>query len=447
MLKTLFISHSSYWGGAEKCLYLLLKGLSRDRFEPIVLLPGDNALKAAIEELGIETREGPFLPWVRPWMDFTPNLDFEQGVAQIVELIRNEQVDLVCSNTSVVAGGALAAMECGIPHVWHVLEMLSQDPAANPPMGFRQFYMLLDMLTDRVIAASESVKADIEQYLSSTKIDVIHTGIEVTSERQPVRSKNAVFGIPEETFVVSFVGDLSERKGADDLVRCAPKVLAHDPDAHFMVVGRDAEKATAIRKRIAQSDLGESVKLLGFRNDVENVMAASDVFVLPTLADPLPLVVQEAMSVGTPVIATRSGGCSDMIVDGETGFLVPVKDPDALARSIISLMDSPDLRTTMGQKGYQRLVNHFSHENYVQKMSDVFTELAGQKTDSTVRMTTDDLARLLVPCLDALGARYHLEFKNRQLTESLDAIESAFTTRLGRSLTWPWRVLRSLVSK
>jgi len=454
MAKILFVSHSSEWGGAEKCLYLLLAALPRDQFESIVLLPDGGALATAIEALGIETRRGPFLPWVRPWIDHWRGPGFEEGVAEISRLIKTEKVDVVFSNTSVVVGGALAARLCGVPHVWHVLEMLSSDPHLKPTVGFREFYSLMQILSDKVIAGSHSVKAEIEQFVKSPATEIIHTVVEDTNEQAIERRKEAVFGVPEETFVISFVGDMSARKGIEDLIRCAPTVLARNQNARFMIAGRDAERGAAVRRQISQNGLEDAIRLLGFRDDVKSIMAASDVFVLPTRSDPLPLVVQEAMSVGTPVIATLSGGCSDMVVDGETGLLVPIRDPDALAVAIIRLMESPAERNEMGELGRQRLSTVFSHKDYVEKMSSMLLQLVGREVPQTVTMANDNVTGLLFHCLDACGTQHGLTDRNQKLIasrdaieQSRDAIEHAFSTRLGRTLTSPWRGIRNLLGK
>ena len=452
MKKILHISHSPHWGGAEKCLYLLLKALPTDQFQSIVLLPEPGPLSEAIERLGIRTISGPFLPWVRPWMDHCRGPRLEEGVAEIARLIQAESIDVVFTNTSVTVGGALAARRCGVPHVWHILEMLSSDPHLDPPVRLPEFYLLLDLLSDRIVAASNSVKAEIAQHLTTTKIDVIHTSVGSVEQDTLERRKRIVFDVPEETFVVSFVGDMSERKGVEDLLRCVPDVLAHNPSAKFMIAGRDAERGEIVRTQIAEHNLHDAVQLLGFRDDVLNLMAASDVFVLPTLSDPLPLVVQEAMSVGTPVIATRSGGCEDMVADGETGCLVPVQDPQALGNAIVDLMKSPAKRASMGEQGRQRLATHFGTDAFVRKITGLFASVSEVKFPDTVSLGTRDVLNLLVQGLDACGARYRLAHQNQTLREShaaleqsRDAIDRAFSTRLGRVLTLPWRGLKILL--
>lgn len=456
--KVLFISHSPYWGGAEKCLYLLLKGLPRDQFEPLVVLPDEHDLKKKIEALGIETRQLRLLPWVRPWTDHTWRLDVEEGVSQVdqvnqlAELIQQEEIDLVFTNTSVIVGGALAALKCGVPHVWHQLEMISQDPLLNPEIDLRQFYRLMNLLSSRIIAASASVKADIETFDPSPKTEVVHTGIEPPDDQTVERSKQAVFGVSEDTFVVAFVGDLGERKGVQHLISSAPAVLARHPNVRFMIVGGDvaggSETANVFRRQLSELKLSDAVQMLGFRYDAQNIMAACDVFVLPALADPLPLVVQEAMSVGTPVIATRSGGCSDMVVDGETGLLIPPADPEALSRAINTMIDTPlEERARMGKRGQQRLADHFTHQDYVQGMSKVFAEVTDQPASATVSLNASDFVDVLLPCLEGLSAKRSMERRNEELTEFHHAIENSVSTRLGRALTSPLRGVRSLLGR
>ncbi len=454
MKKILFLSHSPLWGGAEKCLYLLLKALPRDQFDPLVLLPDDGALRESISALGIETRLQPIPPWVRPAVDRWPGTGFSDGVAPIVKLIELEQIDVVFSNTSVIVGGALAARICGIPHIWHVLEILSSDPALSPVLALRDFYPLMGILADRIIAASDSVRAELQQFKTSASIEVIHSVIEDAEENSLDRRKESVFGLPEDTFVVSFVGELSERKGVEDLVSCVPSVLARNPDAHFMIVGRDAGRAPAVRDQIVQRGLENAVQLLGFRDDIRNIMAASDVFVLPTRSDPLPLAVQEAMSVGTPVVATMSGGCADLVVDGETGCLVPVGNRTALSSAIILLMESPEMRRRMGELGRQRLSSSFSQQRYIERMTAVLADPRGSNTGSSGGLAPNDLLGILIQSLDACVARYSLEEKHQQLIrsheeilQSHDDVENAFSTQLGRFLTSPWRVLQTVLGK
>jgi hypothetical protein len=214
-----------------------------------------------------------------------------------------------------------------------------------------------------------------------------------------------------------------------------------------MIAGRDAERGSAVREQIAKLGLENAVHLLGFRTDVENILAASDVFVLPTLSDPLPLVVQEAMSVGTPVIATRSGGCSDMVVHGATGLLVAVSDPDELANAIIALMNDPEQRAEMGRRGRDRLSAEFSHHEYIRRMSGVFTELAGMQPPATVRLAASDFLKILFDLLDVSARNFRLEQMNTSLVQTSNAVEHAFSTRLGRTLTSPWRGIRRLLGR
>ena len=445
MQKILFLSHSPRWGGAEKCLYLLLKALPRHQFDPLVLVPDDGALRESISALGIETRVQPVPLWVRPAADRWTDTGFSEGIAPIVKLIEQEHIDVVFSNTSVIVGGALAARICGIPHIWHVLEMLSSDPVLRPVLALPDFYSLMGILSDRVIAASDSVRSELEQHKTSANVEVIHSVVEEAEENSLDRRKENVFGVSEDTFVVSFVGELSERKGVEDLVGCIPRVLARNPDVRFMIAGRDAGRAPEVRDQIVQLGIENSVQMLGFRDDIPNIMAATDVFVLPTRSDPLPLAVQEAMSVGTPVVATMSGGCADLVVDGETGYLVPVGDRTALSNAINLLMESPEMRQRMGQLGRQRLLRKFSHQRYIERMTAVLVDPRGSNGTLSDGPARKDMAGILIQSLDACVARCSLEEKHQRLMRAHKDIENAFSTQLGRFLTSPWRVLQAVL--
>jgi hypothetical protein len=119
--------------------------------------------------------------------------------------------------------------------------------------------------------------------------------------------------------------------------------------------------------------------------------------VLPSLADPLPLAVLEAMAAGIPVVATRSGGCEEMVVDGVTGRLVPVKNPAMLSQAIIELIDSPSMRVSMGLNGSRRYADHFDYAHYISR----FEEVLDGACDGSSRLIDNDGNRTSVDNLVA----------------------------------------------
>lgn len=376
MKRILFLSHLSTLGGAEKCLYLLLQGLPRDQYQPFVALPSEGVLTDAIRALGIETR----LVTLRWWIGQGDKDDghsyrvFAEGLADRVEsicrIIREERIDVVFTNTSTVVDGALAAARCKVPHVWHVHELLSQDRALIPLLPLRHFYHLLSELSSSAVVVSEAVKREINQFCPTEKIQVVYNGLEDVVMDQAVQStRQELLGIPDNVSLVVSVGLLSERKGVLDLVDAASRVHSQLPSVRFILVGPDGGEAQNVLARVRSYGMEGSVQWLGPRDDVSQILSVCDLFVLPSIADPLPLVLLEAMRAGLPIVATRSGGSTEMLCHEDSGYLVPVGQPSCLADGILHLLSDPAKRRVMGAHARERFLSCFSVNQYVVSMT------------------------------------------------------------------------------
>jgi glycosyltransferase involved in cell wall biosynthesis len=407
--KVLFISHSPYFGGAERCLYYLLKGLSREKYDVSVMLPPkplihrlhQQNLRKLIEELDMPVHTANLRWWVGRWPRYRAFADgLADRVAKIVRLIRKEQFDLVVSNSSAFAEGALAARYCGIPHVWHMLEMLNDDPVLHSFMPLARLYRIMDSLSSRIITVSEAVKKQLVPYVQNDKLRIVHTGLPEIKARSMEKPKKIMFDLPPHIPVVTFVGLLSERKGVVDFVDSALNVLKRFPKAIFVLAGPEGGKGREVISKINNSGMRDSFRILGNRSDVPNILSASDMLVLPSLADPLPLAVLEAMAVGIPVVATRSGGCEEMIQDGVTGSLVPVNNPAMLSQAIIELIETPSKRVLMGLNGSRRFVDHFSYDHYIANFERVLDEVC----NSTLQNAGNDID---IASVDNLVAQLH----------------------------------------
>jgi glycosyltransferase involved in cell wall biosynthesis len=402
--KVLFISHSPYFGGAERCLYYLLKGLHRDKYNLSAMLPPkplihrlhQQNLRKLIEDLDMPVHISNIRWWVGRWPRYRAFADgLVERVANIVQVMKKEQFDLVVSNTSAFVEGALASRYCGISHVWYVHEMLIDDPVLRSFMPLEHLYRTMDSLSHRIITVSEAVKKQIAPYATNDKLRVVHTGLPEIKPKSMNQPKKIMFDLPSHTPVVAFVGLLSERKGVIDFVDSSRHVLQKFPNTIFVMAGPDGGKGREVISKINQCGMRDSFRILGNRSDIPDILAASDMLVLPSLADPLPLAVLEAMAVGIPVVATRSGGCEEMVLDGVTGSLVPVKNPALLSQAIIELIEIPSKRVSMGLNGSRRFSEQFSYDHYIAGFERVLDEAcnstshsAGNDTDLT---SIDDL--------------------------------------------------------
>ena len=424
-VKILFLSHDGEWGGAQTLLYLLVKGIDAGKYKSLVILPRPGTLEKRLNGLGVQTRLLP-LEWATgstetDWAQyarFSAGLRFR--VAEIVKVIRQEQIDLVFTNTGVILEGALAACLCGVPHVWHILEIFSLDPKLFPIINLPRFYGLLDELTHKLIAGSKAVQAEIQQFIQSKKIEIVYAGVELPALESIRQDKSEIFGFDPNTPAISFVGLLSRRKGVLNLVDTAEIVIRTFPQAKFVIVGQDDGVLNEMQKQIATKKLSHVFEFLGFRTDYLDVVASADLLVLPSLIDTLPLIVLDAMKVRKPVVATRCGGIGEMVLEEETGLLVPVNDPTAMAQAIISLLRDPTKSKRMGEQGRRRVETVFSCEQFVANFERIFDQLILRGSDGTG--PNSKLIDAFLTILDVADTAKLNSYMSRQQPESPEKI-------------------------
>ncbi|MFZ2630042.1 MAG: glycosyltransferase family 4 protein [Desulfosalsimonadaceae bacterium] len=182
------------------------------------------------------------------------------------------------------------------------------------------------------------------------------------------------FGISKNDFVVTFAGRDRPHKGAHVIVDAA-KFLPPDMPVHFILMGKIAENKKLIGQ-IAENRQRHRIHLPGFRNDAPAVIAAGDVFVMPsTKREGLSRAVIEAMCYGIPPIVTNVGGLPELVTDNDTGYVIPPNDPQALARRIIDLYGDPATRKRLGENARARINEHFNINTTVAQTRQVFEEL------------------------------------------------------------------------
>lgn len=173
---------------------------------------------------------------------------------------------------------------------------------------------------------------------------------------------------------------LQAEKNVVGFVEAMAIVRATHPDAICVIAG-EGDEGPAIRRRIAELKMDDHVRLAGFRSDVLDVIAACDVFVLPSHAEPFGLVLLEAMSLGKPVIATAAGGPLEVVEEGRTGLLVKPGDSGAMASAISQLICDPQRRAAMGRAGRDRFLKCFTAEQMGHHMANMYKNLVRPKYD------------------------------------------------------------------
>src|SRR5678809_376735 len=217
-IRPLVVAHSSRCGGAENVLHELVKGLAKRGIEPVVVFPESGVTEQKLRDRGEVTETDGMKRFVETtkckperFLEYAATL--KDRVHRLVGLIHQRQLNLVITNTAVVFEGALAARLAGVPHVWYVHELLSKDPSLSTLVPIAAFNSLLEYLSDRIVAVSQAVKFEIEQFVTTDKIEVIYTGLDDAAWTESSKMRSDLFGWNETVPTVAFVGTLSERKG------------------------------------------------------------------------------------------------------------------------------------------------------------------------------------------------------------------------------------------
>jgi glycosyltransferase involved in cell wall biosynthesis len=223
-----------------------------------------------------------------------------------------------------------------------------------------------------LVANSENGRAmSMREGVRSNKIEVIPNGIEVRQVDPQVRQRvRRELALQDNVPLVFSAGRMAYEKGHDLLIEAAAQVITDCPDVVFLAAG-DGELRLKYETQISRLGLTSQVRFLGYRKDIPDLMAAADIYTLPSRSEGMPNALLEAMSLGLPAAAFKMGGVSEIITDGLTGLLATPKNPAALAGIITRLVMDKDLRQKLGSAGQE----HVRREYDLQKMLNRYREL------------------------------------------------------------------------
>jgi glycosyltransferase involved in cell wall biosynthesis len=226
---------------------------------------------------------------------------------------------------------------------------------------------------DCFICASEAIRQMlIGDGVPAARTVTVHEGIDLDHvDAAASASLHEELWLPHHAPIVGNVAALVPHKGQRHLIEAARLVLPQVPDARFVIAG-EGELRPALERQIKEHHLEKHVLLAGFRPDVLSLHKAFDIFVMSSVSEGLGTSLLDAMAAGKPVVATRVGGIPEVVVDGVTGFLVPARDPGAMAAAIVQLLKDDRLRRTMGEAGRTRACTMFSAERMVKDTLHVY---------------------------------------------------------------------------
>jgi glycosyltransferase involved in cell wall biosynthesis len=370
-IRILFIIDSLlHVGGAELSLLRLTQNLPRDEFECRVLTfhAGDG---------GVFTQ---FNCPVEYWpVDSIFSLPAFRAIAGFRRLVRERKIDIVHTffNTSDLWAGPIAKLAGA-----KILISGRRDMGILRRPRHDVAYRLMRGFFDQVQAVSEGVRQRTIQRdgVRQDRVITIHNGIEANVDIPPddVERLRRFVGLEGNPFVITTVANLRVVKGIDTLVRAAAQVCQKTAGVRFLVAGSFGENAESQAyadrlKRMAHTlGVEREIQFLGPIGNVPALLQLSDLFVLPSRSEGLSNALLEALRAGLPCIATAVGGNPEVIVDGQTGYLIPPDDPQALAARIIELIAGSDLRARMGAASRDRVRQEFSIEKMTSNVSAAY---------------------------------------------------------------------------
>jgi L-malate glycosyltransferase len=237
-----------------------------------------------------------------------------------------------------------------------------------------------NLFAQQVITVSQSERQILaDDRLQSRKTTLIYNGVaEPLIDLQRAHHLATKFACDQpEQITIGTAARLSEAKGLEYLIVAISQLVARHPNIKLIIAG-DGELKESLLQMVDNLGISDYVVFAGYIQDVHNLMYSFDIFVLPSLQEALPLACAEAMSMSKPVVATAVGGLPEQVIDGKTGFIVPPKDPQALATSIDKLISNPALLADFGQQGYQHYLQNFALPTMLHDTVDVYEKVMSQ---------------------------------------------------------------------
>lgn len=375
-LNLLFVITKLELGGAQKQLLELIRHLDQARFTPFLftastglLLPEAQAIK------GLTLKKSRCLERsINPLKDLC-------AFIEIYRFIKKNRITAIHTHSS-KAGilGRLAGRMAGVKVIVHTVHGWSFN--SFQPCWRRLLFVRLERFAARfttmlvVVCLHDLDKGLAHGIAGASRYRLIRYGIrrqDFTLQRGSLRQE---LGIAEGVPLVGMVACLKPQKAPQDFIRLAWLTLRTVPSAHFVLIG-DGVLRARLQRQIARRGLGGRVTLCGWRTDMPRILADFDVFVLTSLWEGLPVAALEAMACGKPVLATRTGGIEEVVVEGKAGYLVDPGDTEALAMRLASVLGDESLRTRLGQYARLCLREEFDTSYMAGRTQALYEELAG----------------------------------------------------------------------
>ena len=351
-----FLGTHEDWGGGSRALLNFVRAVDRDQVEPVVVLTKEGILSSALAAESIECHSLPKEEVSRNIFAATA------GIVRAIRFLKQNAIDIVHLNYSTVGwkpAMVLAAKLLKVPVVYHYH---GRVPSAGP---FVKYSDIVIMVSDFIREQSDT---------SGVPARTIHNIVDLHRFGRGKDIRGAL-GISADKVIVSFVGQVKLIKGIKTFLNAIAEIP--NQNVAFLIVGEFRETAGDFTKATFSHVVDEDLRIryLGYRSDIQDLYATSDIIVMPSLYDePCAMVLFESAAASKPIVASATGGTPEIIQDGQNGFLFPRDDSHQLAKAITRLIEDHQLRAEMGKRAYETAMTNFERRP-VLRLQEAYAEL------------------------------------------------------------------------
>ena len=373
-------------GGTRTHLRHLLSRIDLERFDVTLAFSNErdpyfSADLKAFKHRGVTLIEVPMKREISPWCDLV-------AFFRLLNTIRKGRYDIVHTHSS-KAGflGRIAARLCRVPRVFYSPHAFAFQ--CNPESLSSRFYLFLEKVVSRfqngLICVSEGERQiALKHGLGKPDHTYMIPNTISTGDIHPTRSPDVVrseLGIPASTLVVGMVAHFRPQKGYKHFIRAIPLVLSRLPETRFLLLG-DGPELPEVANLVRSLNVEKSVILAGHREPLGDYYQVMSVFALSSLWEGMPYVILEAMAVGLPIVATNIVGNNELVVNNQTGFLVPIGDSQSIADCLIALLENDDKRCGFGQAARETAKDRSSIDNWIRAYESLYSHTIDSSAQS-----------------------------------------------------------------
>jgi glycosyltransferase involved in cell wall biosynthesis len=375
-------------GGSSRYLKDFLGGLSADEYE-IVFFPPEAAAtygapvsRNTPQTLPVTDHKSPITLHRRLWNCLPQSLRLAVGLMRdtivLARQIRAAHVDLFHSNYTGFEIAPIAARLAGVKKVVGIYHNLPSEGFITNRWVQLFFENLSGWCLTAPVAVSKATATEWEARCRTLRgrFRVIYNGVDIEAIQHAVNppATRAELLIPNDALVLLVAARLHPMKGITYLLNAMPTVLKKFPQTILLLVGNGPERQS-LEAQIATLHIESSIRFLGWRDDVPRLLALANIVVQPSVnLETFGYTLAEAMALGKPVVATDVGGMPEVVENGVTGFIVPRRNPQALANAIIEFLDNPAKAMRFGEAGWQRVKTLFPLEKMHHETIALYTQ-------------------------------------------------------------------------